>query len=95
MGGAVVLPTSMLLLDDWNEVLMDNLRKFLRIVNITHFMKTWNEIRIKKSYHVVYYQLMCRYIHDLTLKRDLLITHSVLYIISCLSIVLTFFTNIC
>ena len=41
MDGAVGLPTWMLhvYLDDWNEVLIDILRKFLCSVKITHFMK--------------------------------------------------------
>ena len=38
MGGAVVLLTWMLHLDDWNEVLMD------RIVKIAHFKKPLERI---------------------------------------------------
>ena len=34
MGGAVVLPTWMLLLDDWNEVRMDKLSVFCKIAYI-------------------------------------------------------------
>ena len=33
MDAAVVMPTWIIQLDDWNEVLMDRPRKFLRIVN--------------------------------------------------------------
>ena len=44
MGGAIVLPTWMSHLDDWNEALMDRLGMFLWIVKITHFKKPLERI---------------------------------------------------
>ena len=40
----LALPTWMLYLHDWNELLMDRLGKFLGIVKITHFMKPFVRI---------------------------------------------------
>ena len=34
MGGAIVMPTFMLHLDDWNKVVMGRLRKFLFTVTV-------------------------------------------------------------
>ena len=48
MGSAVVLPTLMLHLDDWNDVLMDRLGEFLYIV--TKNNSTFYEILHGKNY---------------------------------------------
>ena len=70
MCGAVVLIIWMFHLDDWNEVLMDRLGKFLWIVKITHFKESGKIINI--NIHFLHHNSLHVFIFSQTNRKNAL-----------------------